>query len=98
HLVPEHAVGAGAGAVGLLDPVVEDALEEIEVDLHDLTLGACADVVRDARAGTGPASGPRPRARRRRTAASAGCGAAREPGTRRRPRRPGGSSPPGAAR
>ena len=34
HLVAEHAAGAGAGAVALLDALVEDALEEIEVGLH----------------------------------------------------------------
>ena len=31
HLVPEDAAGAGAGAVGLLDALVEDPAEEVEV-------------------------------------------------------------------
>ena len=34
HLVAEHAAGAGAGAVGLLDSLVEDPSEEVEVGLH----------------------------------------------------------------
>ena len=34
HLVAEDAAGAGAGAVALLRPVVEDPLEEVEVVLH----------------------------------------------------------------
>ena len=34
HLVAEDAAGAGAGAVGLLDSLVEDPPEEVEVRLH----------------------------------------------------------------
>ena len=40
HLVAEDAAGAGAGAVALLRPVVEDPLEEVEVLLHAATLAA----------------------------------------------------------
>jgi hypothetical protein len=35
HLVPEHRPGAGAGAIALLRAGVDDALEEVEVLLHD---------------------------------------------------------------
>ena len=34
HLVAEDGAGAGAGPIALLDPLVEDPVEEIEVDLH----------------------------------------------------------------
>ena len=34
HLVAEDAQRAGAGAVGLLDPVLEDVPEEVEVLPH----------------------------------------------------------------
>ena len=50
HLVAEHAAGAGAGAVGLLHPGVEDALEEVEVRLHDLTLEPRTDDASGTRA------------------------------------------------
>ena len=38
HLVAEDRPRAGAGAVGLLDALVEDPLEEVEVLLHGSNL------------------------------------------------------------
>lgn len=35
HLVPEHAQSAGASAVLLLHPVIEDTLHEIEIGSHE---------------------------------------------------------------
>jgi hypothetical protein len=71
HLVPEHAERAGAGAVALLDPLVEDAADEIEVGLHDSQDTRPHDRPGRARLWACPSPSTRPRLRR--SAVSPSC-------------------------
>ena len=60
HLVAEHAARAGAGAVGLVDAVRQDVVEEVEVLPHARSLHRGADPAGRARRGVVRPHGARP--------------------------------------
>ena len=53
HLCAERRQRADAGAVLLLDPLVEDALHEVEILAHDLTLKRLRGELQEAWKSTG---------------------------------------------